>query len=113
MSVCIPDRDRKRNFLAMRLYQRQEHPQKIDPARLQRKLGRLQQKYREQLANRKPKWSEWGVPPKIGCYREPEGLRVIYQLFTNVADYCPGYIWVAFVAVIDKSLSFKTTCFSH
>ena len=54
----VSGRDRKRNFLAMRLYQRQEHPQKMEPARLKRKLGRLQLKYREQLPTRKPKWSE-------------------------------------------------------
>ncbi|XP_043237459.1 proline-rich protein 36-like isoform X1 [Amphibalanus amphitrite] len=50
-------RDRKRNFLAMRLYQRGEHPHKMEPARLQRKLGRVQQKYRDTALTRKPKWT--------------------------------------------------------
>ncbi|XP_037091106.1 PHD finger protein 14-like [Pollicipes pollicipes] len=50
-------RERKRNYLAMRLYQRQEHPDKMEPARLRRKLGRLQLKYRTQRETRKVKWT--------------------------------------------------------
>lgn len=42
----------------MRLYQRQQHPQKMQPSRLKRKLARLQAKYRAQRDARKPKWSE-------------------------------------------------------